>query len=122
MIVHTDLRTNLKALSNFNPVADYPRQQSVLEAEFCSLDELRVVKTTQGQKSNANVPVYGNMILAANAYGRITIDDQSMQMIIKPLGAGQDALNQRQTMGWKGRLGGVLLDDSWAICLNSTLP
>ena len=43
-----------------------------------------------------------------------------MEMIIKPLGAGQDPLNQRQTMGWKGRLGSVILDDSWVVALRST--
>ena len=120
MINHTDLRSNLKQLSNFLPTADYPRQQSVLEAEFCSLDELRCVKTSEAYKSSAATPVYANLMFAANAYGRISIDEQSMEMIIKPLGAGQDSLNQRSTMGWKGRLGGVILDDSWVINLRST--
>ena len=123
MIINTDLRTNIKDLANFNPTADYPRQQSVLEAEFGSLDELRVVKSTQGYKDTTVDPVvYYNMIFGANAYGRIAIDEQSMEMIIKPLGSGQDPLNQRQTMGWKGRLGGVILDDSWCCALRSTLP
>lgn len=122
MVFHTDLRTNVKLLSNFNPTAAYPRQQSVLESEFGSLDELRTVKTTEAYKSLDATPVYSNMLFAANAYGRIAIDDQSMEMIIKPLGAGQDPLNQRQTMGWKGRLGCTILDDSWCINLRSTRP
>lgn len=122
MVSHTDLRTNIKQLSNFNPTAAYPRQQSVLEAELGSLDELRTVITTEAYKSTDATPVYSNLIFAANGYGRIAIDDQSMEMIIKPLGSGQDPLNQRQTMGWKGRLGGTILDDSWVINLKSTRP
>jgi N4-gp56 family major capsid protein len=123
MIISTDLRSNIKNLSNFLPTADYPRQQSVLEAEFGSLDELRVVKTSQAYIDQTVSPqVYYNFIIAANAYGRISIDDVSMEMIIKPLGAGQDPLNQRQTMGWKGRLGAVILDDSWVLALRSTHP
>ncbi len=122
MVSHTDLRSNIKSLGNFNPTADYPRQQSVLEAELGSLDEIRSVITTEAYKSTANPPVYANLMFAANGYGRIGIDDQSMEMIIKPLGAGEDALNQRQTMGWKGRLGGVILDDSWVVNLQSTRP
>lgn len=121
MIMHTDLRSDFKRLSNFLPTADYPRQQSVLESELCSLDEVRVVKTSEAFKDTSVSPaVYSMPILGANAYGRISIDDQSMEMIIKPLGAGQDPLNQKSTMGWKGRLGAVMLDDSWAIILRAT--
>lgn len=98
MIISTDLRSDFKNLSNFLATADYPRQQSVLEAEFGSCDEVRIVKTSEAYKDTSVTPaVYYNMLFAANAYGRITIDDQSMEMIIKPLGAGQDPLNQRQT-------------------------
>lgn len=121
MIISTDLRSDFKNLSNFQATADYPRQQSVLEAEFGSCDEVRLLKTSEAYKDTSVSPaVYYNLLFAANSYGRITIDDQSMEMIIKPLGAGEDGLNQRQTMGWKGRLGSVILDDSWVIALRST--
>ena len=120
MVVHTDLRADVKRLGNFLPTADYPRQQSVLESEFGSIDEVRVVKTSEGYKDSSSPAIYYNPLLAANAYGRISIDDQSMEMIIKPLGEGEDALNQRQSMGWKGRLGAVLLDDAWAVIVRST--
>lgn len=121
MITHTNLRSDIKNLSNFQPVADYPRQQSVLEAEFGSLDELRVCKSTNSYVDTTVSPaVYYSPIIAANAYGRISIDAQSMEMIIKPLGAGEDGLNQRQSMGWKGRLGCCILDDSWIVMMRST--
>jgi N4-gp56 family major capsid protein len=121
MVISTELRTDFKNLATFLATADYPRQQSVLEAELGSCDEVRLVMTSEAFKdATVSPPVYSNMLFAANAYGRIMIDDQSMEMIIKPLGAGQDPLNQRQTMGWKGRLGSVILDDSWAVNLRST--
>ena len=121
MIISTDLRTDFKNLANFLATADYPRQQSVLQSELGSCDEVRLVMTTEGYKDVTVAPsVYSNLMFAANGYGRIMIDDQSMEMIIKPLGAGEDPLNQRQTMGWKGRLGCVILDDSWVINLRST--
>lgn len=121
MIISTQLRTDFKNLSNFLPTAEYPRQQSVLEAEFGSCDEVRLVKTSEAYVDTSVSPnVFYNFLFAANGYGRISIDDQSMEMIIKPLGAGEDALNQRQTMGWKGRLGAVILDDSWVVALLST--
>ena len=121
MIISTAIRSDVKNLANFNPTAEYPRQQSVLESEFGSLDEVRVVKTSEAYVDKTSSPyIYSNFLFGANAYGRVAIDDQSMQMIIKPLGAGEDALDQRQTMGWKGRLGSVILDDSWVINLRCT--
>ena len=86
MIISTDIRSDVKNLSNFLSTAQYPRQQSVLEAEFGSLDEVRVVKTSVAYKDTSVSPtVYSNFMFGANAYGRIAIDDQSMEMIIKPL-------------------------------------
>ena len=120
MVISSELRTDFKNLSTFLATAEYPRQQSVLEAELGSCDEVRLVMTSEAFKDASSPPIYSNMLFAANSYGRIMIDDQSMEMIIKPLGAGQDPLNQRQTMGWKGRLGSVILDDSWCINLRST--
>jgi len=120
MVVHTDLRSDIKGLSNFEPTADYPTRQSVLESELGSLDEVRVCKTTQAPKSTAAAPVYSNFLLAANGYGTLTIDEQSMEMIIKGLGEGEDPLNQRSTMGWKGRFAAVLLDDTWVVNLRCT--
>lgn len=121
MVTSTDIRTDIKALANFNATAQYSRQQGILQAELGSLDEVRVVETTEAYKNTAvNPVVYSNFMFAANGYGRIAINDQSMEMIIKPLGEGEDALNQRQTMGWKGRLGCVILDDSWVINLRCT--
>lgn len=122
MVIHTDLRSNIKGLGNFTPTAAYPRQQSVLEAELGACDETRIVMTSEAYKSSASPAVYSNLMFAANAYGRITIDQQSMEMIIKALGEGDDPLNQRSTMGWKGRLGCCILDDSWVINLLSTRP
>jgi len=58
----------------------------VLEAEYGSMDEGRLVLTTEGYKDASVAPaVYSNILFAANGYGRIMIDDQSMEMIIKPL-------------------------------------
>lgn len=121
MIISSELRSDFKNLSNFLPTADYPRQQSVLQAELGQCDEVRLVYTTEAYKDTTMSPaVFSNILFAANSYGKVMIDDQSMEMIIKPLGHGEDPLNQRQTMGWKGRLGCIILDDSWCVNLRAT--
>lgn len=112
-ICHTDIRSDIKALSNFDPKKSYPRPDNSVEAEFGATDEVRWVKTSEAYKSTDATPVYTCHIIGANAYGIVNIDDVALEMIIKPLGAGEDGLNQRQSMGWKGRFGAGLLDDGW---------
>lgn len=121
MIVNTALRSDVKSLSSFLPTASYANLDSILESEFGSVDEIRVVRSSEGFVDTSVAPaVYSNFLIAANAYGMVSIDDQSMEMIIKPLGSGEDSLNQRSTMGWKGRLGSTILDDSWVANVRST--
>lgn len=114
LIIASQLRSDFKNLSNFLPTSDYPNQQTVLQSELGSCDETRLVMTTEAYVDNSlGFPVYSNIYTAANSYGVVSIDDLSLESIIKPLGAGEDALNQRQTFGWKGRFGCSILDDSW---------
>lgn len=121
-ILHTALRTDLKALPDFEPCKDYGRLDSLLQSEYGSTDEVRWVTTTQGYSATVGGDlVYFNPILGQNAYGCITIDEMSAEFIIKPLGfGGDDYLNQRQSMGWKGRLGVALLDDKKLGILRAT--
>jgi N4-gp56 family major capsid protein len=39
--------------------------------------------------------------MGKEAYGVVDPDKMGLQMIVKPLGSGDDPLNQRQTVGWK---------------------
>lgn len=45
--------------------------------------------------------VYSTLFLGANAYGVTDVSGLGLEMILKPLGSGQDPLNQRATVGWK---------------------
>lgn len=119
-IMHTDLRPDIRGLSSFVRTSNYPSQDAVLTNEFGNTNEIRWVSSTEATKTVAADPIYRLKVTAANAYGVIPVTEVSNEMIIKPLGAGDDPLNQRQTMGWKSKLGGVILDDSWIRILNVT--
>ena len=49
----------------------------------------------------ANPSVYSTLILGEDAYGVTEIEGGGLEHITKPLGAGDDPLNQRATCGWK---------------------
>ena len=54
-----------------------------------------------GEGGAAGVAVYGCLAMGKEAYGVVDPDKMGLQMIVKPLGSGDDPLNQRQTVGWK---------------------
>jgi N4-gp56 family major capsid protein len=120
-VVHTDIRSDLKNVATFVPTAQYPSQMSVLQSELGNTDEVRWVMSSEAQIDTAETPdEYSCFIFGGNAYGVVSVDDVSSEMVIKPLGAGNDPLNQRQTMGWKGLFASVILDDSWLVNLRVT--
>lgn len=119
-MIHTDLRSDVKALAAFIATNEYPTQQAVLQSELGSVEETRFVMSTNGAVSTDSPPVYSNFIVGQNAYACINVDEVAAEMILKPLGAGEDALNRRQTMGWKARYAALILDDGWIINVRAT--
>lgn len=118
-IIHTDLRKDLRALAAFETTAQYP-QQEALQAEIGSVDEERFVMTSAGSITSGDPDIYNTFHFAQNAYGIVDIDEVATEMIIKPLGFGEDYLNQRQTMGWKGWFGAGIVVDEWMANLRVT--
>lgn len=45
--------------------------------------------------------VFGTIVLGAHAYADVELAGGGLQTIVKQLGAGDDPLNQRATVGWK---------------------
>ena len=119
-ICSTSMRKDIRALSAFQSVAEYP-QRDQLQSELGSTDEVRWVMTSAGSVTAGSPDIYNNFVMAQNAYGLCDIDSVATEMIIKPLGYGEDYLNQRQTMGWKAMFGAGILDDSWIVNLRTTL-
>lgn len=117
-ICDTAIRSDVKALSTFIATNEYPTQQAILQSELGSTEEVRWAMTTEGAVTAGGI--FSNFCLAMNAYAMINVDNMSSSMILKQLGSGEDALNRRQTMGWKGRYAAVILDDGWIVNLRST--
>jgi len=60
------------------------------------------------------MPIFG-----MEAYGTVKITGQSLQMIHKALGEGQDPLNQRGTEGWKMTHVSVILNNNFIVRIES---
>jgi N4-gp56 family major capsid protein len=116
---HVNLKPDIRALDSFLPTIQYGAQEGVLQAEYGSTDEARWVVSSLTQKSSDSPPQYNNTFVGANAYGYVTIDEVSTEMILKPLGFN-DYLNRFQSMGFTAYFNAVVTDDSHIVTLLST--
>ena len=120
VIISPDTHFDLKGLTGFIPVAQYPANQTLVdENEVGSLDEFRFVETPNAKVFTAagsgSVDVHADVILGQDAYGISRISGESLRMIFKPLGSAgsADPLDQRQTMGWKATFVAYRLNESF---------
>lgn len=116
---HVDVKPDIRALDAFVPTSAYGSQEAVLQAEFGATDEARWVTSTLVKKSTDATPIYNNTFVGANAYGYVSIDEVSTEMILKPLGFN-DYLNRFQSMGFAAYFNAAILDDSHIVTLLST--
>jgi len=119
VMMHVNLKPDLRAIDSFLPTSQYGSQEPVLQAEFGAVDESRWVTSTLVKKTSDNPVVYYNTFIGANAYGYVGLDQVSTEMILKPLGFN-DYLNRFQSMGFTAWFNAAVLDDSHIVTLLST--
>lgn len=59
--------------------------------------------------------VYSTLIMGQNAYGVTDVEGGGLEFIYKPLGSGDDPLNQRATAGWKTTLVAERLQEDYMV-------
>jgi len=119
VMAHVNLKADIRNLDAFVPTSQYGSQEPVLQAEFGATDEARWVTSTLVKVSAANPPVYNNTFVGANAYGYVSLDEVSTEIIMKPLGFN-DYLNRFQAMGFTAWFNAAVLDDSHIVTLLAT--
>ncbi len=129
-IIHPDVSYDIEGLTGFVPVSQYPDGgASAHENEIGSYKNFRFIESTEakcwpdeggavgatGSKSTSGtyLDIYSILILAPDSYGIVDIKGKALENIVKPLGSGDDPLNQRGTTGWKAMTTAVILNDLW---------
>jgi N4-gp56 family major capsid protein len=104
-IIHPDSEFDLMDDPDWKYPHQYCDTEELYEGELGQIAGVRFVETTEAKKfvssGKDDRDVYATMILGADAYGITEIEGGGLQMIIKPVGSGDDPLNQRATAGWK---------------------
>lgn len=63
--------------------------------------------------------VYSTLVIGSNAYGVTDITGGGLEYIFKPLGSGDDPLNQRCTSGWKSMHSAIRLVEAYMVRIES---
>jgi len=120
--IDTALLDDLEAVSNFVHSAQYPNQQSVLDAEWGTTGNVRWLYTSVGSVSAASPAVYDNFIVGKEAYAVVHLGSESGQFYVEPLGSAgsADPLHQRGTVGWQHPFVSRILNDAFMLNLQAT--
>lgn len=117
-LTHPRVAYDIAAFSSgYKPLELYYRNTAVMPGEFGAYKEVRFCESTESKVFTSggagSIDVYSTLILAQDAYGISRISGKAMENIIKPLGAGEDPLNQRATSGWKAMFVAKILNDNF---------
>ena len=123
-LCHTDLTQEFENIPEFKSQSEYANQQRVLESEWGSIRNLRILVSSIGSIANARsmrgANIYNMFCVAKEAYGYIEQDRYSAQFIYRPA-IYSDPLAQNVTAGFKMACAVRILNDSWIYNIQSTL-
>jgi len=120
--IDTALLDDLEAVSNFIHSANYPNQQSVLDAEWGATGNVRWLYTSVGSVTSASPAVYNNFIVGKEAYAAVHLGSESGDFYVEPLGSAgaADPLHQRGSVGWQHPFVARILNDAFMLNLEAT--
>ena len=106
-IIHPYVAFDLmqKAGNQWMEVQKYTTPENMLTGEIGCLGGVRFVETTEAkiwEEGESNCAVFATLIMGADAYGVTSVTGGGIEHIVKQKGYGDDPLNQRSSIGWKG--------------------
>lgn len=102
-IIHPSCSFDLRESQGWLNAHEYASPEEIYNGEIGKLHGCRFVESTnQKVWVEGGKAVYAVTFMGKDAYGIIDPSAESLEVLVKPLGAGEDPLSQRATVGWKG--------------------
>lgn len=111
-IIHPYAKYDLITSDEWVDVNKYTTSDKIFNGEIGKIGNVRFVESTEAKiwkdsscptdSDGDPLAVFSTLVLGADAYGVTEVTGGGLETIVKQLGAGQDPLNQRATVGWKG--------------------
>ena len=105
-IIHPYVAYDLMRHEEWIEAHKYAKPENLFSGELGKIGNVRFVDSTEAKiwkdsTCPTGLAVFGTIVLGAHAYATTMLEGGGLQHIIKQLGAGDDPLNQRSTVGWK---------------------
>ena len=106
-IIHPYAAYDLKTCREFIEAHKYADPETMYRGEIGKLGNIRFGETSEAKiwkdtTCPSRLAVFGTLVLGAHAYGVTELEGGGLEHIVKQLGYGDDPLNQRASVGWKG--------------------
>lgn len=124
-IVHPYVAYDLRRDEEWKHWQQHNNGAALYQGEVGKIGKVRVVESSEakiitGDGCPNGLAVFMTMVIAAHAYGVTDLEGAGLQHIIKPLGYGEDPLNQRASIGWKATHGAQRLNEEAMVRIEST--
>ena len=123
-LCHTDLTNDLQQIANFFNVANYPKDDGILQVEFGTIQNFRFMVSSIGSillnASAMGQNVYNIFCVGMEAVCAIDQDMYSAQMIYRPA-IFDGALAQNVSLALKFAEVDAINNDQWIVSLRATL-
>ena len=123
-IIHPYVVGDLRRSPEWRNINEYGRPEDIYKGELGEIGGARFFDSTEAKiwkdgTCPAGLAVFSTLFIGENAYGVTEIEGLGLQFIHKPLGAGNDPLNQRSTNGWKASDACPRLSDEFMVRVES---
>ena len=107
-IIHPSCSADIMMSEGWIDITKYKNPEQIYEGEIGKIAGIRFVESSNAKVWKGTedgcadgLAVYSTVVIGGGAYGTTKVTGGGLQTIIKQLGAGEDPLNQRATVGWK---------------------
>ena len=128
-IIHPYAAYDLKTSKEWIEVHKYADPEAMYRGEIGKLGNIRFIETSEAKiwkddtcpsdGSSGRYAVFGTLVLGAHAYGVTELEGGGLEHIVKQLGYGDDPLNQRASVGWKGMRAAERLVEQYMVRIES---
>ena len=140
-IIHPDVSFDLTTSNDWIEIHKYADTTPIFEGEIGKIGNVRFVESTEAKiwkddtcpvlteavaavgttpaQDATYKAVFSTLVVGMNAYATTAVEGGGLETIIKPLGSGDDPLNQRATAGWKAIKTSKILNDSFMVRIES---
>ena len=128
-IIHPYAAYDLKTSKEWIEVHKYAAPETMFRGEIGKLGNIRFIETSEAKiwkdsgcpsnGSGGNLAVFGTLVLGAHAYAVTELEGGGLEHIVKQLGYGDDPLNQRASVGWKGMRAAERLVEQYMVRIES---